>query len=362
MKILVVGAGAIGGYVGARLALAGHAVTLLGRKALADAVAARGLRLIEPEGEFVVTDCRVALSAAEAFTCSERFDLALFTVKTYDTQSAVAELRPYAGRISRCLSLQNGVSSESLLSDALGSAKVVAGTILNPVSIREPGVVVLEKRKGGIGLSEASRLRVDERLLGLAGQLRQAGFVVRTYVDARSMKWSKLLLNLIGNATSAILDLNTMQIFADKRAFSIEIAALREAIRVARAHKIGFVGLPGYPVPLLAAAIRCLPLPLLQPLLIPLVARGRGSKMPSLHIDLHGSRPRSEIDELNGAVVRAGEAAGVATPANSLLVDIFKQLQAGVLERAQWRHRSDRLWKAYLERSERSERDRALAG
>ncbi|HEY4688046.1 MAG TPA: 2-dehydropantoate 2-reductase [Anaerolineae bacterium] len=361
MKIIVVGAGAIGGYVGARLALAGHAVTFLGRQPLAQAVSARGLRLIEPGRERETRDGRVVTSVEEAFAYEDRFDLALFTVKTFGTQRAIDELRPYRQRIDRCLSLQNGVSSENLLGEAFGREKIIAGTILNPVSIREPGVVVLEKRKGGVGLSQVSTnqpanpptnqltsqptnpLAFEE----ITAQLRRAGFSVRTYADYRSMKWSKLLLNLIGNASSAILDLNTMQVFADKRLFAIEVAALREAMRVARAIGVRFVSLPGYPVPLLVTAARWLPLPLLQPVLIPLVAKGRGSKMPSLHIDLHSGKPCSEIDELNGVVVRVGMQAKIPTPANALLTETFQAVQTGKANRAEWRYRAERLWTAY---------------
>jgi 2-dehydropantoate 2-reductase len=348
MNALVVGAGAIGGYVGARLALAGHAVTLIGRQPLVDAVAARGLTLVEPNGEFEIRECRALTSVAAAFESAARYDLAVFTVKTHDTQAAIDELRPYAAGVDRFLSLQNGVSGEDLLGEAFGCEKIVAGTILHPVSIREPGVVVLEKRRGGIGLAS---LRVNESTnqptSQLANALRHAGFRVRTYADYRAMKWSKLLLNVIGNATSAILDLNTMQVFADKRLFSIEVEMLRETIRVTRAQGIRFVNLPGYPVILLVFALRYLPLPLLQPLLIPLVAKGRGRKMPSLHIDLWNGKHRSEIDELNGAVTRAGAQQGVPAPANNLLVETFKDLQAGRADRARWRHRADRLWLAY---------------
>ncbi|MGH2592949.1 MAG: ketopantoate reductase family protein, partial [Anaerolineae bacterium] len=347
MKVIVVGTGAIGGYVGAKLALAGDTLTFVGRQPLADAVAARGLRLIEPEGQSVVQNCEVVTSPAAAFAQPERFDLALFTVKTHDTHTAIDELRPYADRVDRFLSLQNGVSSEDLLGEAFSCEKIVAGTILNPVSIQEPGVLVLEKRKGGVGVGVVSRRRLVNQLAAveaLASHFHRAGFVVRTYADYRAMKWSKLLLNLIGNASSAILDLNTMQVFADKRIFSIEIAALREAVRVARTQGIRFVGLPGYPVPLLVAAARFLPLPLLQLLLIPLVAKGRGGKMPSLHIDLSNSKRRSEIDELNGVVVRAGARLNIPTPANALLFETFKDLQSGRAARSDWRHRADRLW------------------
>jgi 2-dehydropantoate 2-reductase len=352
MNILIVGAGAIGGYVGARLALAGHSVTLVGRPPLAEAVAARGLRLIEPEAEFEIRDCRVVTSVAEACAPAQRFDLALLTVKTYGTHAAIDALHPHAGRVDRFLSLQNGLSGEGLLAEAFGAEKIVAGTILNPVSIREPGVIALEKRKGGIGLGAVTAARRAD-VAALAGEFCRAGFNVRAYAGYRAMKWSKLLLNLIGNATSAILDLSTPQVFADKRAFAVEIAALREALRVARADGIRFVGLPGYPTPLLVAALRFLPLALLQPLLTPLAASGRGRKMPSLHIDLAGGKRRSEIDELNGAVARAGARLGVPTPANALLVDTFKELLSGRVARSAWRGRADRLWGLYRERATR---------
>ncbi len=348
MRILAVGAGAIGGYVGAKMALAGHDVTLVGRQPLANAVAARGLRLIEPDGEREIRECRAVASVKEAFEAPRRYDLALFTVKTYDTQSAIDELRPYAQNVDRFLSLQNGVSSEDRLSEAFDPERIIAGTILNPVSIREPGIVVLERRRGGLGIASLRIGELANRLTNqLADPLRQAGFRTRAYADYRAMKWSKLLLNLIGNATAAILDLNTMEIFRDRRLFAIEIAALREAMRVARAQGIRFVNLPGYPVSLFAAAVRTLPLSLLQPALIPLVAKGRGSKIPSLHIDLWSGKRRSEIDELNGAVVRIGARLNIPTPANALLVTIFKDLQSGRAGQAEWRHRADRLWARY---------------
>ncbi len=380
MRILVIGAGAIGGYVGAKLALAGHAVTFVGRQPLADAVTARGLRLIEPGGESVIHNCQAVTSPLAAFAQVERFHLALFTVKTYDTRTAIDELRPFARakRVDRFLSLQNGVSSEDLLGEAFGREKVVGGTILNPVSIPEPGVVVLEKRKGGMGLSwvsangatnpaerplrsasgiceGASSQRISElaAVESLAEQMRRASFQVRIYADYRAMKWSKLLLNLIGNASSAILDMNTLQVFADKRLFTIEIAALREAMRVGRAQGIRFVGLPGYPLPLLVAAVRFLPMPLLQRVMIPLVAKGRGRKMPSLHIDLHSGKRRSlhslrsEIDELNGAVVRAGARLNIPTPANVLFVETYNDLQVGRADPAEWREQAERLWALY---------------
>jgi 2-dehydropantoate 2-reductase len=173
--------------------------------------------------------------------------------------------------------------------------------------------------------------------------MRGTGLPVRVYANYRSMKWSKLILNLIGNATSAILDMSTRETFADRRLFKIEVAALREAVAVMRAQSIAPVPLPGYPVPLLVLGIRFAPLWLLHRIMQPMAAAGRGDKPPSLLVDLRSGRTQSEIDELNGAVVRAGRTSGVKTPINARLVDTLHDLLSGKVDRAEWRRNADRL-------------------
>jgi 2-dehydropantoate 2-reductase len=169
------------------------------------------------------------------------------------------------------------------------------------------------------------------------------GLPLRVYADYRAMKWSKLLLNLLGNATSAILDMNTLEAFADRRVFAIEVAALREAVAVMDALKIKAIELPGYPVPLLVFALRHVPIPLLQPILRRMAKSGRGEKLPSLLIDLNAGRPQSEIDALNGAVSEASKSIGVRTPVNDALTVTVRELVAGSVDRAAWRQQVDRL-------------------
>jgi len=152
-----------------------------------------------------------------------------------------------------------------------------------------------------------------------------------------------LILNLIGNATSAILDMPTRETFADQRVFKIEVMMLREALAVMRARSIGTVDLPGAPVRLLAFGIRFAPGFVLQRILQPMVGGGRGDKPPSLLVDMRSGRTQSEIDELNGAVVQAGQAIGVKTPVNAALVGIMHDLLEGKAVCAEWRRNVDRL-------------------
>lgn len=339
MNILIIGAGAIGGYLGGKLA-ARHHVTLYDLPRLVDAVRAHGLRLIEPETEYTVENLTAFTSLDEVFAHTPRFDLALCCVKAYSTAEVIEPLRPYADRLAWWLTPQNGVANEDLLGQAFGREKIIAGTVLNPISVPEVGTVRLEKRKGGLGLAP-----IDPACpIGpVVDAIASIGLPLRVYADYRAMKWSKLLLNLLGNATSAILDMNTLETFADRRVFAVEVAALREAIAVMAALKITAVSLPGYPVPLLVLALRYLPMPLLQPILRRLAKSGRGEKLPSLLIDLNAGRPRSEIDALNGAVSQASGAIGVQTPVHDALTATVRELAAGTVERAAWRRRVDRL-------------------
>ena len=213
----------------------------------------------------------------------------------------------------------NGVDNERVLGDALGPDKVIPGTVTSAISRGEDGGLVVERERG-IGVAEG-----NARTGTVVHALRSAGFKVRAYDDALAMKWSKLLANLIANANSAIHDRTALEIFSDPETYRTEIAMLRECLAVMNARGIKVLNLPGMPVRVLAAVVR-FPLWLSRPILKRVVAEGRGSKMPSLHIDLHSGRGKSEIEFLNGAVVRAGAEAGVATPVNQLLVEQFRVL------------------------------------
>ena len=358
LRIVVIGAGAVGGWVGGRLAQGGHAVTLVGRQFLADAVAAGGLRLRSPDGagdisEAIATNLRVVTSAASAVAHGP-FDLALFTVKTYDTDETIAEMQTIeqvaSGPVRKgqlpgwgkptIVSLQNGVRSEEALAEAFGAARVVAGTELSPISVPQPGTILLEKRRGGIGLASMSP---DTSIDGWVRLFDNTVLTTRAYGDYRAMKWSKMLLNLIGNASAAILDMSTVDIYADPRLLRLEMDMLREG--VAAMHGLGLkpVALPGYPVPLLALVVRWAPPFLLGPVMRKLVAGGRGNKPPSLLLELRRGRQRSEVTDLNGAVVRVGKQIGLPTPVNRTLTETLTRLVSGRIEWESIRHQPDAL-------------------
>ena len=127
------------------------------------------------------------------------------------------------------------------------------------------------------------------------------------------------------------------QLFADARVVDIEIAAWREALAVMAAANIPPVNLGSYPFGSLAPLIRSAPKSLLRPILRRQVSGARGDKMPSLQIDLHQGKRKSEIGWLNGAIIKRGKTVGVATPVNSLLTDTVTALMGDSSLQAAWK-------------------------
>jgi len=332
MNILSLGAGAIGTYIGGSLALAGHHVVFVEQPAIVDLLQAKGLQLhlgIDPrrkeKTEFALTPPAVKFTASLANALSQtRFDVILFALKSFDTETALRTLTSTvsAADLPPALCLQNGVDNEPAIAAALGPEKVIYGTVTSAVGRKGPGEIVLEKLRG-VGVADGHPL--SKRLVAA---LDGAYLNARLFPVAADMKWSKMLTNLLANPTSAILDMTAAEVFAHPGLYRLEIDQLRECLAVMKAQGIKAVDLPGTPVRALALATQ-LPLWLSKPLLSKAAGAGRGGKMPSFHIDLHAGRKQSEVTYLHGAVVRAGEKAGVPTPVNKLLTETLLALTSG---------------------------------
>lgn len=318
LAILILGAGAVGGYLGASLALHGHSIVILEREHNAELLRKQGFYLTIGERTHHLKNIAVVTSVEEALKFAS-FDAVFIAVKSYDSVAVISALAPHSAQLPVVVSFQNGVENEAALSTALGTGKVIAGTVTTAVAKEGPGKIRLERLRG-VGLS--ANHAISKRL---AAALNASGLNARLYKNADSMKWSKLLTNLLCNATCAILDLTPAQVMANPELFDLEMRQLRETLSVMLALKLKVVDLPGIPVRALAFGTR-LPATLARPLMARAVGSGRGGKMPSLHIDLYSGKNRSEVDWLNGAVVRAGEMLGIQTPVNKLLNETLTKL------------------------------------
>lgn len=331
MKLLFLGAGAIGTYVGGSLAAAGHSVGFTEQPHTAELIATDGLRLTRGGRTEAIRSFQIYSSAADALA-ADSYDVVVVALKSFDTKAAITDLLNTAATLPPVLSLQNGVANEPLIADMLGADQVITGTVTTAVS--KPGVgQVVEEKLRGIGIAVNHPL--GERLVDA---LNSAGLQAQSYPEPRAMKWSKLLTNLTGNATSAILDQPVSALFADPVSYRIEIQVLRECLAVMSGLGLKPVDLPGTPVRALAFAATRLPRFLAQPALTKALGSGRGDKMPSFHIDLHSGRGRTEVSFLNGAVAQYGAQLGIPTPANQGLTDILEALSVGELPVETYRH------------------------
>lgn len=349
LKVLAFGAGAIGTYIGGSLALAGQQVVFVEQPKVVEDLRQRGLRLdltldkrrktqdasrVDPSSFVIVSTLEEALRYGP-------FDVALFALKSFDTEAALEGIKPFADKMPPILCLSNGVSNEPAIAAALGRDKVIYGTVTSAIGRRGAGDIVLERLRG-VGVAKGHPL--SEKL---HNTFNAAYLNSQLFDDANSMKWSKMLTNLLANPTSAILDMTAGQVFANRDLYKLEIAMLRECLAVMDAQGFKVLDLPGTPVRALAFATK-LPLWLSKPLLGRAAGTGRGAKMPSFHIDLHSGRGKSEVEYLHGEVVRAGEKCKVPTPVNKVLTETLLSLTNKEIPPNEFAHQPEKLLKKII--------------
>jgi 2-dehydropantoate 2-reductase len=291
VRVYVVGQGAVGTYLGELLRGIGNDV----------AYAPRNLDQVQP------------LDA----------DLALVTVKAYDTPGAVETLRraPRDPATTTIVTPQNGVGNEELLADAFGADNVVAAALTVPVDVDASGKGIAAKG-GGIAFAPVGSASPHNWLLAAFGA---TGLPTRAVADYRALKWSKLALNVVANAACAILDVLPDRLVHYHHVFRLEILAIREVRATMKALGIAAIDLPRYPVRALQG-IAALPSPLARAALASRIAGGRGTKPPSLLLDLRSAKHRTEVEVLNGAVARAAREAGVPAPVNTAYARIVSDI------------------------------------
>lgn len=341
-RFLCFGVGAIGTYIGGSLALAGQAVVFLERPEQAAYLRQHGLRLTIKDEDRIIPNPDIVSTIEDALTHGP-FDAVIFAVKSYQTQSVLKYFTPYNVALPPFLCLQNGVENEAILANVIGKDKIIPASVTTAVGRRNVGDIVVERLRG-VGIAEGHHLAP-----ALVAVFNQAGLNARLYPDAVSMKWSKLLTNLTANASSAILNMTPVEVFSHPGLFRLEMEQLRETMRVMQAQKIAITDLPGTPVRLLAFAARALPATISQPLLIRSLGKGRGEKMPSFHIDLYSGSGKSEVDFLNGAVVRAGEKLNIPVPVNRFLRDTLLRMTEGNMPLDTYDHQPEKFLAAYKE-------------
>ncbi|HEY9084648.1 MAG TPA: ketopantoate reductase C-terminal domain-containing protein [Candidatus Tyrphobacter sp.] len=305
MNVYIVGKGAVGTYLGELLQGIGVEVVYAPR-ALAD-----------------VTRCDA--------------DVAIVAVKSYDTPAAVETLRAAIAYPEKCvfLSPQNGVGNEEALIAAFGADNVVAASLTVPIGRDRDGRTNATK-EGAIAFAPTGATAFN----WLVATFASTGLPVKVVEDWRAMKWSKLALNVVANASCAILNVLPNRLVDFDRIFTLEIRMLREVRSVIQSIGLTPIDLPRYPVRALLG-VATLPSPIARGVLATRIAGGRGTKPPSLLLDLRRGKPETEVNVLNGAVAAAGLEHRVATPVNAVYARVLDAIA-----------HMPQLWAKYRERPE----------
>lgn len=339
MEILVYGAGAVGGYLGGRLALAGRRVTLVTRPEAAAVINKDGL-LITEGGKTRQAPVRTVCLLPEAFESTPHYDLILLGMKSYDLADAVEQLAVACPTPTQVMGTQNGIGVEEVIADRFGAASTLAGAVTIPISRIGLNHLIVEREGRGMGIAPIASNQATEKWVAM---FRESGVHAGALQDYRTMKWSKAFLNIMGNATSAILNRPPSYLYRLDPIFNLEMRMLRETLDVMKLLGLEVINLPGATARPLARSLVYAPRFLLRFVFNQVITHGRGDKMPSFHIDLASGKGRTEVAFHNGAIAAAGRRAGVATPVNAALNDVLVGLTQGRIRRETFDGRPDRL-------------------
>ncbi|PWR25821.1 2-dehydropantoate 2-reductase [Zavarzinia aquatilis] len=319
MRIAVLGAGLIGGYVGGRLAAAGADVTFIGRPRQIDVLRETGLTLSDlDERRVVIPPGKLAL-ATEAAALADA-DMILLTVKSPATEGAAADIAAHARPGTPVVSLQNGVSNPERLRALLADHPVIAGMV--PFNVAEPA-------PGHVHQGTSGHIAIEDRpeTAPLVPLFAAAGLPLDLHSDMLAVAWAKLLINL-NNAINALSGLPLAAQLADRdyrRCFAL---CQREALKLMAAAGI----VPAQLGPLPPSRMPFM-LSLPDWLFRRLSRRGGTPKIDRLArssmADDLVARRKTEVDYINGEVVALARRLGRTAPVNARVIELIRAREAG---------------------------------
>jgi 2-dehydropantoate 2-reductase len=304
--IVVVGAGAVGSFFGAMLARAGHQVTLIGRPAHVQAIETHGLQLDLAKTTAVET---VRIPATTDLAVLRQADLVLFCVKSTDTAALAHSMAAQVAPQAIIMSLQNGVENAALIASALPNP-VIPAVVYVATEITAPGCLKHHGRgELVIGTMQTPRLsNAPQTLADIVALFASAQLPVHISQDVMVDLWSKLLINCVFNAISGLAQTSYGKLAAVPAIQTTQAALVRELIAVALAD--------GTPLDE-ATAMQA----------VATITKTMAGQKSSTAQDMARSKP-SEIDHLNGFVVRRGQALGVHTPVNQAMYALVKLVES----------------------------------
>jgi 2-dehydropantoate 2-reductase len=308
LKICILGAGALGCAIGAALSEAGHETWLLNRNAAhVDAIAGHGLKVLDERGERTVK-----IHASTSAEAIGPVDLVIVLVKSFHTEQAILGAQALLGADTLVLSLQNGLGHEDILAKVVGRSRVLAGKTYVGGVLLAPGSI----RSGVVGkhtyIGELDG-KLTTRAQHIAAAFSDAGLATTVSDNILGTMWDKLLINVATGALSGITMLTYGQLYSEPQLKATALGAVAEAIAVATAAGVQLgITHPGEAWNLASEG---------------LPASFKTSMLQSLE---KGSI--TEIDFINGSIVRYGQRYGVPTPINATLVACIKGIERAMAD------------------------------
>lgn len=302
MKITIIGPGAMGCLLGAFLSKGKEEVWLLDKnRERAQKIKEQGIKI-----EGISGNWQVAMNAAcEAKEIGPQ-DLIIIAVKSYDTKDALKNIKPLLSENTLVLTLQNGLGNIEIISEVAGQERALGGITNQGATLLDIGYV----RHAGKGETVIGRTdgRIPVELRGLREIFNKAGIETRITKDIKALLWSKLIINVGINALTAITHLHNGSLIEFETTRKILEDAVNEAIRVAKKKRIKLI----YDDPLSKVEAVC---------------EATAQNVSSMLQDVL-KRRRTEIDFINGVVVRQAQALGIPTPVNAVLTNLVKAIES----------------------------------
>lgn len=306
MKIVMIGSGSLGSLVGGGLAMSGLDLWFIDVwKEHVDCLNDRGLKLIDLNGNENYIPVKAVHADNIAQSGLNEPDLIVLLVKAYDTRQALHNISDILGSHTKILTLQNGLGNHDVIKEYFSEDNIFIGVTNMGAFLIEPGVV----QQGGDGLTTLGNLKgtVDKNLIDLASVFSKAGFTVSTSDDINTLIWDKLVVNVGVNALAALYQLPSGMLLEYESTRTLMRLLILEAAEIASACKISL----SYEDPVEHVTE---------------VARATAKNYCSMVLDIK-KNTRTEIDFINGAIVKKGEEVGIATPYNEMISLIIRVLE-----------------------------------
>ena len=302
MKIVIVGPGAIGSLLGAFLSKTKEEIWLLDyKKERAAKIAQTGISLEGISGNWQAK-LNISTDPKEIGIA----DLVIICVRSYDTKQAILSSKALIKENTSILTLQNGIGNVEIISEVVGNDKVIAGVTNLGATLIDTGKI----KHAGKGETVIGRIdgKMTTSIRSIRELFNKAGLEIKASRDIKGLIWSKLITNVGINALTAITRLNNGKLTEFEGTRRIMRDAVTEAIRVAKRKRIKLTSDD----------------PLAK---VEAVSEATGTNISSMLQDvLHNKR--TEIDFINGVIVRQGQELGIPVPTNQLLVDLVKTIEA----------------------------------